>query len=257
MDHSTRTRWCTTQLPRVDRCSRARAAGAARSDARANGGLFHFCESGREPRFDFLLVDTLEAARAALAVAQATGHARWLDLARTHARHIEKTYWAEDGGFWDRTRTDHDVGALRYPDRAFELNATAVRLLLDLTHVTGERSWRAMAERTLARLSPLAGRYGAAGAAFALATEEFFDPPVAVIVATPAPEDAGARELRHVALALPHAQLRVWTVPHGHVIGRQQFDASNAAAAYVCSVRGCSPAIATSAALTLAAVHGR
>ena len=221
------------------------------------GGLFHFRERTQDPRFDFLLADTLEVARAALAVAQATGDAQWLELARTCARHVEKTFWAEGGGFWDRTRTDHDVGALRYQDCPFELNASAARLLLDLTHVTGERSWRALAERTLARLSPLAGRYGASGASFALATEEFFDPPVAVIIATPTPHDATARELRRVALALPRAQLRVWTVPHGHVIGRQRFDAADAAVAYVCSARGCSPAIPTTDALAVTGIRAR
>ncbi|MEX0907953.1 MAG: DUF255 domain-containing protein, partial [Gemmatimonadota bacterium] len=46
------------------------------------GGLFHFVEPGGEPQLDILLADTLDAARAALRLAQATGEPSWIDTAR-------------------------------------------------------------------------------------------------------------------------------------------------------------------------------
>lgn len=206
----------------------------------ANGGLHHYHEPGGEPRLDFLLADTLECARAALALAQAAGEATWIDVARRLARHMETAYWAGDGGFWDRIPTDHDVGALRYRDHPFELNAAAARVLLDLAQATGERNWRGLAERTLACGGARAGRYGVAGATFALATSAFFDPPPAIFIAVPAGVGAAAAPMRRAAFALPVPTLRVWTVPAGHSSGPQHFQADGSPAAYIWTRRGCS-----------------
>jgi uncharacterized protein len=210
-----------------------------------NGGIFHYRAPGAAPCHDFLLADTLETARAALAVAQATGAARWVATAERLARHMEAAYWAEDGGFWDRLRTDEDIGALRYRERAFELNANAARLLLDLAQATGERSWRALAERTLARIGAQAGRYGTYGASFALATGTYFDSSPAVFVTVP--DDTGTgfdaapvSVLRRAAFSLPIPGLRVWTVASGHALGPQRFIATTEPTAYVCAQRGCS-----------------
>jgi uncharacterized protein len=223
----------------------ARAASALdtllRELAAPDGGLFHYQTAGAEPRLPVLLADTLEAAAAALRLAQCTGDAVWIGTARRLARHMEQAFWAEDGGFWDRTRSDHDVGALRYRDHPFEANAAAARVLLDLAQLTGERGWRALAERTLARMGASAGRHGIAGAAFALATAEFFDPPPTVYVASAGSAPDHAAALRTAALRLPLARLRVWTVPSGHSVGPQRFVAVDSAAAWVCTPRGCSP----------------
>lgn len=208
------------------------------------GGLYHFREPGAAPRLDFLLADTLEALRATLAVAQADGSPAWLDEARRMAAQLQAAFWAEDGGFWDRARggeENHEVGALRYRERPFEANAAAARALLDLALVTGERNWRALAEGTLSRVGPLAGRYGVAGATLAMATHAFFDTPPAVFIALPAGADpAAAAPLRAAAFALPVPQLRVWTVPDGHATGPQRFTARDVPTAWVCTRRDCS-----------------
>lgn len=218
--------------------------------AAPNGGLYHYVEPAGEPHLDCLLADTLEALRAALTLAQATGDPHWLTEARRLARHMEAAFWAEDGGFWDRTPTDHDIGALRYRDRPFESNAVAARVLLDLAWLTGERHWRALAERTLARLAPQAGRYGPAGAVFALATGEFFERPPSVFVVTPERGDGGAAALREAAFRLPVPRLRVWTVPSGHSAGPQRFVAEDRAVACIWTARGCSAPIESPAQLS-------
>lgn len=141
----------------------------------SDGPLAHYREEGGEPQIDFLLGDTLGAAEAALVLAEAGAAGDWLPRARALTRVLEQCFWAEDGGFWDRRRSPHDVGALRYRERPFEANAAAARLLTRLALATGERGLRARAERTLAVLSPGAGRFGVAGATFALAVEEYFD----------------------------------------------------------------------------------
>lgn len=208
------------------------------------GGLYRYRDETGVPHTDFLLADTLQAGRAALAVAQATGNGVWIAEARRLARHMEDHLWADDGAFWDRCRSDDDVGALRYRDRPFESNAEAARFLLDLATVTGERGWRAHAERTLARLGPLAGRNGVAGATCALAIHEFFDAPPRVFIALPAYGTDDGTGLRAAAFELRLPGLRVWTVPSGHAVGPQRFVAADTAAAYVWTRRGCTGPIA-------------
>ena len=101
------------------------------------------------------------------------------DAAVAHARRLvatmERTLWQESGGFQDHPAGGEPLGALRYRDRPFEENALAARMLLRLSRLTGDRGCRAMAERILAVLSPLAGRYAVEGATFAMAVEEFFE----------------------------------------------------------------------------------
>jgi uncharacterized protein YyaL (SSP411 family) len=208
------------------------------------GGVYRYRDESGAPHVDFLLTDTLQVGRAALALAQATGNGVWVDEARRLARHMEDRLWADDGAFWDRCRSPDDVGALRYRDRPFEANAEAARFLLDLAAVTGERGWRAHAERTLTRLAPLAGRHGVAGASCALAIHEFFEAPPRVFVALPHSGGDDGAVLRAAAFALRLPGLRVWTVPSGHTVGPQRFVAQDVAAAYVWTRRGCTGPIA-------------
>jgi uncharacterized protein len=212
-----------------------------------SGRLYHYRPPGGAARHDFLLVDTLECARAALALAQATGTTHWLGVARRLAQQLEAAFWAEDGGMWERLRTDEDVGALRYRERSFEANAVAARVLLDLAQVTGESVWRGLAERTLALLGRHAGRYGVAGASFALAAHAFFDPPTAIFIAVPddgSPADPPVAALRQAAFALGIAGLRAWTVPSGHRSGPHRFSAAAEPVAYVVTRRGCTGPVA-------------
>ncbi len=187
---------------------------------RAGNGLLHHYEDEDEPTpaVPGLLVDALEAARAGVALNQVTGNAAALETAAALAHAIERHLWADGGGFLDRAHEAGESGALRYRDMPFEANAQAARLLLDLHHATGERSWRALAERVLATLSPLAGRHEVAGAAFALGVEEYFQPPPAFVLIG---EGEAAAALRAAALALPLPARRLWTLPSGgRILGR-------------------------------------
>lgn len=228
----------------------ARAAGALERllETMAAPGdlLYHFQAPGERPDLPGLLTDSVAAANACVAVGQATGRREFIDHARRLVAGMQRAFWAEGGGFYDHVRSEHDVGALRYRDRPFDLNASAARLLLDLALATGERSYRAMAERTLALLSPLAGRYGVAGAVFALAVEEFFEPPLQIVVVGP-PEDAAP--LRMAALRLGEPDRKVWSLEAGGRLGALEFPAQAGVAAYVCGPRACSPPIRDPAAL--------
>lgn len=225
-----RDTWVTTARTALDRLLETMAA--------PGDLLFHFQRPGEDPEIGFLLSDTAETARACVAVAEAAGEPAYLDHAIRLVGAMEQAYWAEDGGFWERTREADEIGVLRYRDKPFDLNADCARLLNDLSLATGRRSYRALAERTLAILSPQAGRYGVAGASYALAVDEFFEVPVQIIV-TGSGEAAAA--LRNAALQAPVVSRRVWSLPEGGRIGQLSFPADAEPVAYISSSRGVSP----------------
>ena len=82
-----------------------------------------------DPPVTGLLVDLLHTARAAGAVAMAAGRDDALEQAARLARTMRDTLWDDAGGFVDHVPGPDPVGALRYPDRPFEENALAARLL--------------------------------------------------------------------------------------------------------------------------------
>lgn len=236
------------RLGRADWVARAeRALEALLQRMVAPSGLvFHYAEPDSEPRLEGLLNDSLEVGRACLAVAQATGREDFVRQAARLADAMQDALWESGGGFIDHVPGPDDVGALRYRDRPFDRNAAAARLFLDLADVTAQRGYRAIAERILALLSPKAGRYGIAAAEFALAVEEFFDPPVRIAVVGD-PEEAAP--LRAAALSLPLPARRVWTLPEGGHLGAHVIDADDRPAAFVCGAKTCSPPIRDAAAL--------
>jgi uncharacterized protein len=241
----------------------AEAGGRLRKDAwidRASAGIdrllellsadddrmYHCLAPGGTAEIDFLLRDTLQTAGACLMVAQATGRADLLRHARRFAAGMERGFWADEGGFNDRSRHADELGLLRYRDRPFELNAEAARFFLDLAAVTGERGYRGCAERILAILSPAAGRYGVAAAAFAIAADEFFHPPRRVFIVG---DTAASGDLRAAALGAPGVDRRVFAVPNGSRIGALHLASDAEPAAFVCDLSSCSPPLGDAAGL--------
>jgi len=199
--------------------------------------MFHYRAPNGQPQIAFLLADTVDVAQACVAVAQATGNSCYIDRARGLASAMEHTFWAEDGGFWDRAKGADEIGSLRYREKPFDLNAECARLLLDLSLATGERSYRALAERVLALLSPQAGRYGVGGAAYALVVENFFETPLQIVITG---NGTAAQQLRSAAAHHPLINRRVWALPEGGRIGQLTFPLRDQPAAYIASTRGVS-----------------
>jgi uncharacterized protein len=213
------------------------------------GRLFHFRVPNGEPAISYLLGDTLHTAIAALAIAQVTGRPDALAHAHRLAGIMERDFWADGGGFLDRAGDGDSFGLLRYRDCAFEMNADAARLFLDLSIATGERGFRACAERVLAQLSPGAVRYGPAGAVMAIAVDEYFTEPLRIVIVG---DGATAASLRTAALAVPRTDRRVFTLGNGTRIGPLEFRTTSAAAAFVCDAAACSPALLDAEALSAA-----
>ncbi|HEX6558722.1 MAG TPA: hypothetical protein VF021_04650, partial [Longimicrobiales bacterium] len=227
------------RLERADWIDRARVAlDTLIQTMRAPGDvMYHFCRPNAKPEIGFLLIDAADTAFACVAVAQATGDSAYLAHAHRIAAGMERLFWAEDGGFWERSKGAQEVGVTRYREKPFELNAECARLLNDLSLATGERGFRALAERTLAMLSPQAGRYGVSGATYAVAVEEFFEAPIRIVIVG---DTADGARLRAAALQLPIANRQVWAMPQGGRIGPLNFSVQPGAAAYVATTRGVS-----------------
>jgi uncharacterized protein YyaL (SSP411 family) len=227
--------------------SAANALDTLFATMRADDGLFfHYRRGVEDPQISFLLTDAADVIRACLAVVQATGRDQYLALARDVAAAMEKQLWAEDGGFWDRVRGRDETAALRYRDKPFDTNAECARIMNDLSVVTGDKSYRALAERTLALLSPQAGRYGVAGASFALAVHEFFEAPTRLVVVG---EGERAAALRVAALSARVVQRRVVTLPRGGRIAQFSFPLGDEPAVFVVGARGASAPMTTQAQL--------
>lgn len=231
------------RLGKSEWVTRAQRAHDTLLDSMAAPGdlVFHYQRGKEKPQIGFLLLDAADVLAACLAVAQATGQSAYLDHARRIALGMERTYWAEDGAFWDRQKGADELGVLKYRDKPFETNAECARWLNELSIARGEPSFRALAERILAVLSPQAGRYGVGGAGYAIAVDEFFDTPTRVFVVG---KENEATSLREAALKLPLANVRVFSLPEGGRIGHLNFAANTGAAAYIATARGNSSAIA-------------
>lgn len=202
-----------------------------------SGLLHHFREEGGEPELPGLLSDMVECCRACVAVGQATGDAAWLERAIALLDTIQARFWTPEGGYNDIADSVESVGALRRSARPFETNAGAALAMLDVAQTEAGHGWRAVAERTLATLSPLAGRYGIAGAGFALAVEHFFEPPRFFAIVG---KGAAAKRLRRAALAVPIAERHVWSLPDGGSIGTRRFEPADKPVVYACTSLRCS-----------------
>ena len=216
-----------------------------------DGGLLcHYRPPDGAPRLPGLLSDVAESARACLVVAQATGDAQWIRRATMLAETMMAHFWARDGGgFCDIAPCIDKVAALRHESRPFESNATAAAVLVELSMLDGGRVWRASAERALAVLSPIAGRYGIAAAGFAHAVEHHFEPPRSFVVVG---SGQSAGRLRRAALAVPILDRQVWSLPGGGSVGGRRFDPAESAVVYACSSRRCSAPISRPEELSVA-----
>lgn len=135
--------------------------------------LFHWIDDG-EPQQPWLLNDAVALLNACISVHAATDRPEALEQARSVTRLLEQSFWADSGGFWDHVEPE-PLGAVRDRQRPFLTNARAASALLSLARATGERTPRALAERTLAILSRNAARYGTDAAAFVIACNAFFN----------------------------------------------------------------------------------
>jgi len=119
----------------------------------ADGRLRHAFAGGRA-RHPATIDDHANLARAALALHEATGEARWIDAARRFVAFADAHHWdaAEGGYFFAAADTDDLITRPKHAhDNAVPAgNATMVGVLARLAALTGEEKYRARAEAIVA-----------------------------------------------------------------------------------------------------------
>lgn len=210
------------------------ALGAAnaieRSHRDADGGFRH------GPDDDGLrhLADQAWMLRAELALYEATGEARWKELALTTARFLLDHLALPDGGFAAHTEDPAAVGELARRRRPLVENAVAARALLRLHRLEGDAHWRDAAEGALTFDEAALRNAGRTVGELALALDELASRYVLVSVVGPA-EDPRTEALHHAALTLPPPRLVELGRP-----GASRYPYPDVPAAYLCDAVSCS-----------------
>lgn len=123
----------------------------------ADGRLLRVARSGHTPHIPAYLEDYANLAAGLLATYEATFEPRWFLAARELVDQMIERFDDGNGGFFDTSR-DHEVLVGRpreLMDNAVPAgNSVAVEVLLWLSALTGERAYRARAERILVALAP-------------------------------------------------------------------------------------------------------
>ncbi len=122
-------------------------------------------------------------ARALLDAYQVAREPAYLARAAELARYMKEALFDEkEGGFRDRKISPEELGYLGQGRKPLPLNADAANILLDLHYLTGEESYRELAEKTLLAFRESYAAYSVMGAAYGLAVERFLRPPVELVV---------------------------------------------------------------------------
>jgi len=218
------------------------------------GRLAHAWRAGRVSAAG-LLDDHAAMARAALALHEATGEARYLDHARAWVAAAEAGFADADGSYFTSAADAADV--IVRPRTAADSATPAgsglmAEVLARLWHLTGNPAWRDRARR-------LISAFGGAGEALGamstlLAAADLLEDGAAVVIAGDA-ADPEANALRRAALAHPDPAVVVLAarpdLPETHP-AHGKGPAGGRAAAYVCRGGTCRLPVTAPAALTAA-----
>ncbi len=214
----------------------------------AVGALYHYVDA-RGERADQkgvppLLTDQVHYARAALAALQRTGDPRFLERVAQLRAYMESALAdREGGGFFDRPEDPRALGALRIRQKLLEENAAAAELYLTLHDLTGDRSAREIAERTLLAFEQEYPKYDFAAAPYGLAVYRAITEPVRIHVIGPMEDPATRRLLAAAWRGEPFARVVVPMDPRrdAPAIQAQGFPLDGMPAAYVCVGTRCLP----------------
>lgn len=138
---------------------------------RPGAGVARCIEADQEVRG--LLDDQIAMAVAHIDAYDVTGDIVYEMMAEELARQAVIACRDEQGGgFFDRARTDHDVGLLRRPLKPFVANCEAARMLRRLAAVSGDSEFATLADEALHAVAPLAVAQGPLAAHYILAVRE-------------------------------------------------------------------------------------
>lgn len=203
-----------------------------------DGLLYHFIEPGGAPQIRGLLTDQAAYLRALLDAHEFGGDPRFLERARALLEPLQRSFAAEDGGFYDHAGMQGSLGNLDIPDRPLPDNASLAESFLRLTALDEEPRYREVAEKTLVLYAKTYGRAGTFASPYGRALRRYLAAPASVVLVGDVKQ---TEELREGAHQLPQALLTVRTIDPGDARALQPrgFDPLLAPAAYVCAGTAC------------------
>ncbi len=230
----------------------------APSDATDAGRLRHSYRQGRA-QHRALLDDYANMTKAAIALHEVTGEARYLDVAETLIAEVDRWYWdAKGGGYFftasdatdllTRTKTAHDSPT---PSG----NGTMAGNLARLYHLTGKTAYRDRAEATVGAFAGETGKNFFPMSTLLNAAEFLARPLQIAVIGDPAkPETKALLRTIATAASLPNLVLQIVApgadLPDGHPAkGKGQI--KSAPTVYVCEGPVCSAPMTDATALAV------
>jgi len=238
------------------------AFGFIRGSLVVDGRLRHSWRDGRA-KHPATLDDHAQLCRAALALHEATGDARYLRQARAWAALLDRHYWDEDGGGYFFSADDTADVILRTKNAADQAtpsgNGTLVGVLARLFHLTGEERYRERADQIVAAFSGELQRSFFSLATLLNSNELLQAAQQIVIIGARDAADTHALAAAVYGRSLPNRILSIIApteqLPDGHpAAGKTQVNGQ--ATAYVCRGTTCSLPITSSAGLSQALAMG-
>ena len=214
-----------------------------------NGGFRHAEKNAAGP----YLADSLEMAKALLALHRSTGDRRWLAGARATADFIAATFIDAKTGAFVAAAAPEARTLIAKPIKQREDNVTATRLFALLAAYTGETRYREIAEAGMGYLAsrPIQAAFGFLPDVLQ-AEEELRNEPVHVTVVGPK-DDVRSAALYAAALRYPLVQKRAewWDKREGRLANQDVDypDFPDGPAAFACTRNFCSLPVTDGAAI--------
>jgi len=162
------------------------------------------------------------------------------DIAQTSQ---ELLYDPKGGGFFDLPPSSDSLGLLNIPTKPARENIQAVRLYLDLFHITSKDEYRSTAERTLQ--SVVGTPQPLPVALIGLAVDEWFRPPVHIAIVG-MPDDVRTKALWDEARRLycPRKMVKIFYPQQGAMKwGEISFSYNGTPSAFICTDQMCLPPV--------------
>lgn len=214
-----------------------------------DGGMYHYYDG--QARLPGLLADQVHMGAALLDAYEVTADPSYVRRAEELARFCLASLADEGGGFRDSRQGPDAPGNLQTPLVPMPANAAAARLFVRLFWLTGNDSYRATAQRALARFALSYKQLGYFAAPYALAVDEMLRSPLKVIIVGDS-GDVRLHELHHTALHLAEPWKVIQVLDPGRDVdefARSGFPLPTQPLAYPCVGGTCHAPVGDAAAL--------
>jgi uncharacterized protein YyaL (SSP411 family) len=200
---------------------------------RPDGRWLRAWQGGRAGRHPGYAVDYAWLVEAFTRLAEATGQARWVSVAREVADDLVRLFWDPDEGGFFTTGEDAEKLVVRskdtYDGATPSANSVAAVALLRLAALTGEESYGTVGAGVVTAMAPLLGRHPTAFTNFLNAVDLVVSGVSEVAVTGDREDLVGAVATRY----LPNAVL-AWGEPYPSPLWEGRTTAETSGKAFVC-----------------------